>query len=107
MKRGGWGRVREAPAYHELQSAVASKTPPQPPACFKIWKSFPGRPLTSVPEVTDKLAGADAADCFGSPLGVGCDELALVLSSDPNQENHRCSVVLARLFHTSCCVVFV
>ncbi len=32
MKRGGWGRVREAPAYHELQSAVASKTPPQPPA---------------------------------------------------------------------------
>jgi hypothetical protein len=32
MKRGGWGRVREAPAYHELQSAVASKTPPQPPS---------------------------------------------------------------------------
>jgi hypothetical protein len=29
---GGWGGVREAPAYHELQSAVASKTPPQPPA---------------------------------------------------------------------------
>jgi hypothetical protein len=32
MERGGWGGVREASAYHELQSAVASKTPPQPPA---------------------------------------------------------------------------